>query len=75
MKVKELIQALESYDPDAEVLLATQPSWPFENRVFGVVSREEMNPGGLPPSEGANSDVLLLEGTQLRYGSKAAWTR
>jgi hypothetical protein len=75
MKVKELIQALESYEPDAEVLMATQPSWPFENRVFGVVSREEMSPDAPPPHDGANTDVLLLEGTQLRYGSKAAWTR
>ena len=85
MKVQELIEILENMDPDATVLLATQPAWPFEYSIEGVVTRwdftefdphnrfEHMtNDGGLG-SDPVSSDVLLLEGTQLRYGTKAAW--
>jgi hypothetical protein len=33
MTVQQLIEQLEEHDPQAEVLLATQPSWPFENTI------------------------------------------
>ncbi len=29
MKVGELIEMLQQYDPEAELYLAEQPSWPF----------------------------------------------
>ena len=41
MKVQELIYLLEQYDPDADVILGIQPSWPFEHRIRGVVERSE----------------------------------
>ena len=28
--VSDLLEELQQFDPDAEVRLATQPSWPFE---------------------------------------------
>lgn len=80
MKVGELIEILKDQDPDAEVLIMSQQSWPFENAVYGVASREDLRerdddddePG--PTREaGAPSDVFIVEGQQLRYGSKAAW--
>ena len=38
MTVGELIERLESCDPDAEVLMAHQPSWPLQFTVAGVVT-------------------------------------
>jgi hypothetical protein len=66
-----LIEALESEDADAEVLFMGQPSYPFEYTVTGVCSRadfEEPEEG-----EGKESDVFLVEGKQVRYGSREAW--
>ena len=37
MTAAELIELLEGVDPDTEVRLAEQPSWPFEYSVSGVV--------------------------------------
>jgi len=84
MTVGELIEMLENHDPEAKVLLMTQENWPFENALVGVTSREEMHDDGededddaAPQRDGsgelAPSDVFLVEGQQLRYGSKAAW--
>jgi hypothetical protein len=112
MKVKDLISLLEDQDPEAEVFLAEQPSWPFEYSISNVISREEMLSNDdeydelvsqrccecgaevddeceLHPDadvdvkhaepkldEGCTlSDVFIIEGEQLRYGSKAAWSR
>lgn len=88
MTVSELIELLEDCDPDAEVLLMSQPNWPFENTVAGVTVRSEIEdrdedeaddeeedeeaPRG--PDDGTRAnDVFILEGTQLRYGSRDAW--
>ena len=79
MTVGELIEYLEQYDRDAQVLLMEQPGWPFEYSINGVVSREEIinqepdeDRAELGDGEEIN-DVFILEGTQLRYGSKKAW--
>jgi len=37
MNVSELIAHLEDCDPDAEVRLATQPSWPFEWSISDII--------------------------------------
>jgi hypothetical protein len=85
MKVKELIDILEDQDPDAEVLIMSQQSWPFENGVYGVTVRSEMDgdddddsnedaPAATEARDGrATNDVFIVEGSQLRYGSKTAW--
>jgi len=44
MKIRELIELLEGYDDDLEVRIASQPSWPFENSISGVVSRYDYEP-------------------------------
>ncbi|MGI5861274.1 MAG: hypothetical protein ACOX6T_04355 [Myxococcales bacterium] len=85
MKVSELIELLEEQDPDAEVLVMMQQNWPFELGLAGVTTREEMlradrDEDGDRDDEPrlergtAKSDVFLVEGEQLRYGSKTAWS-
>ena len=87
MKVSELIELLEEQAPDAEVLVMMQQNWPFECSLAGVTTREEIeradreedgedddDAGEEPRERGtAKSDVFLVEGDQLRYGSKTAW--
>jgi hypothetical protein len=78
MQVRDLIELLEDQDPEAEVLLMTQQSWPFENAVAGVASREDIVQDDPDEDAGtddgaARNDVFIVEGSQLRYGSKAAW--
>lgn len=76
MKVRDLIELLQEQDPEADVLLATQEQWPFENALLGVIRRDEMLGDDDEPElvEGAEgSDVLLVEGAQLRYGGKGPW--
>jgi len=86
MKVRDLIEILEDQDPEAEVLIMSQENWPFENAVAGVAAREDFvdddeeededdEPGAERRYEKgtAPNDVFIVEGQQLRYGSKAAW--
>ena len=86
MKVHELIELLEEMDPEADVWLMVQPSYPFEHRIEGVCQRSDLaepDPEAEPWAErdrwGANesqlpaTDVFLLDGGQARYGAKAAW--
>jgi hypothetical protein len=83
MTAKELIDALANYHPDAEVVLVSQSHYPLENAIAGVVSRREAldadrdeadadedNPDD---AEGAERQVLILEGEHLGYGIRGAW--
>ena len=80
MKVAELIEILEGMDPDADVLIGSAPAWPFEYSIAGVTTREdvlaETEDEDAPVYEDRTgpSDVFLLEGEQLRYGSKRMWS-
>lgn len=86
MRVRELIEILEDLDPEAEVLVAVQPSWPFEHALDGVAVREdftemedgdEEEPAGdrwtAPAGRLPRNDVFIVAGDQLRYGSPNAW--
>ena len=85
MKVGELIQLLEEQDSNATVMIMGQSTYPFENAVAGVAVRKEMLASDDEDvdeeereepryeKDTAPSDVFLVEGRQLRYGSKAAW--
>lgn len=81
MKVRELIAVLEEQDQDARVLIMSQQNWPFENGVHGVAVRSEIEASDDDEDDAphavrdgrAQSDVFIVEGSQLRYGSKAAW--
>lgn len=81
MTVKQLRDLLEDFDDDANVFIMSQPHWPFEYSVAGAVERREFIDGDDDDYEDTSddrgelklNDVFLLEGTQLRYGSKDAW--
>jgi hypothetical protein len=78
--VQELIDLLEDCNPDTDVILATQAHYPHEHALGGLTTRKEMLAAEEEddvdePDEGDSSgdDVILVEGTWLGYGSKAAW--
>jgi len=57
MTVEELIQELEYFDRNLEISFASQPSWPFEYSVSGVIE--------------SGGKVWLVEGSQLGYLPKS----
>jgi hypothetical protein len=72
------MELLREVDPNADVYLMNQQSWPFEYAVAGVAVREDFaedeDADGKDYGEAlAPNDVFILEGAQLRYGSEAAW--
>jgi len=79
MIVSELIEMLQELDPDANVLIMAQQTWPFENGISNVTTREDMlrsneDDEDVVYENGTSAtDVFIVEGRQLRYGSKAAW--
>lgn len=78
MTVGELIEHLEQYDEDMEVRLMTQPSWPLQCGVQGVVAGYEID---VEVDSGEQSQyeledeahVFLLEGRGEGYGTRYAW--
>lgn len=85
MKKRELMAILSELDDDAEVYLMMQQKWPFECSLAGVAVRKDFTDSGdeedcsVDAPSGATrggeraNDIFLVEGAQLRYGSKAAW--
>ena len=55
MTVSELRELLEGCDPEAEVRIMSQESWPFENAIRGIAVREDF------PGEDCNCDHRLNE--------------
>ncbi|MEO6044372.1 MAG: hypothetical protein ABIQ47_10680 [Tepidiformaceae bacterium] len=68
--VQELIERLQECDPDAEVRIVSQESWPFENAISGVAVREDF------AGEDCDCDHRFSEpheeGARERYGDKNA---
>ena len=73
MKVKDLFAILRDLDPEANVVLATQPHYPMEYALSGVALRSDVSEAENTSSGARPNDVLLLEGAHLRYGSRDAW--
>jgi len=74
IKVKDLIATLQARHPEAQVYLMTQRKQPFENRLAGVVARDEMLDQYWRVEPGvAADDVFLVVGKRLRPGSLSAW--
>lgn len=78
MKLSELLEILneinETTDEDPNVLFASQPNYPFEYSIAGVVSRyDALKLTDADVIEGEISDIFILEGSQLRYASKRLW--
>ena len=63
MTVKELIEELEYLDPNIEVRFASQPHWPFEYDIRGVVVAGVEN----RRTEEVTEIVYLEEGRQIGY--------
>ena len=62
MTVGELIQELKYMDEDATVRFASQPSWPFEYSIYGVVQTTVRD------NEDNERDMVYLEeGRQVGY--------
>jgi hypothetical protein len=72
VKVSELIEILSYCDPDANVIIVEQPNWPLEHALAGVAVRNEFSHDTSDGRDGG--DVVLVEGQQLRYGSRDAWS-
>ena len=62
MTVGELIQELKYMDEDATVRFASQPSWPFEYSINGVVQITVKD-----REENEKDMVYLEEGRQVGY--------
>ena len=76
MKAKTLISLLNECDPEANVVVATQPRWPLEYQIADLVTREDCRDesGSIRAGAGqAPNDVILVEGEQLGYGEREAW--
>jgi hypothetical protein len=74
VKVRQLIDLLSEYSPEAEVRLAIQPRYPLEAHVAGVVSQSEIRAhSGKELGDDEPEVVFLLEGAQVGYGSRVAW--
>lgn len=63
MTVRELIEELKGMNPEAEVRFASQPSWPFEYSVSGVVGISTDDEDDRTDAE----TVYLVEGSQIGY--------
>ena len=71
MTVRELIDILERYDGDGQVLFVVQPNWPFEYSIADVVlERADLEGSDEETGVCRSNDVILVEGSQLRYGNK-----
>lgn len=78
MTAAELIEYLEGLDPETEIRLATQPSWPLE---YGVrphlVTEADLADDDSPIAPAPAPVAWLVEGSQLGYlpsaVSAAAW--
>ena len=62
MTVRELIEELKYMDEDATVRFASQPSWPFEYSIYGVVQTT------VKDNRDNEEDIVYLEeGRQVGY--------
>ena len=67
MTVRELIEELRLMDQDATVRFASQPSWPFEYSIYGVIQTTVRD------REDNEIDMVYLEeGRQVGYLPKEA---
>lgn len=73
MTVQDLIDQLEDCDPNAEVRLAIQPSWPFEHSVRDVVEVDLTDKDADEDEEVSDYEntgervVYIGEGRQIGY--------
>ena len=66
MTVEELIEELKYYDGELEVRFASQPSWPFEYSINGIIETT------IKEHNNKYKAVYLEEGRQIGYLPKEA---
>lgn len=72
MTVQELMDTLRDMDPDADVLIMVQPSWPFEHTLRAAQQRSDFESD--EDCDRNLNDVVLTVGSSLRYGNPDAWS-
>lgn len=72
MKVAALMEALERLDPDAEVLIAHQPSWPLQERLADVVDSDDLDVRDEDDPDRGPAVVYLVAGGHPHNGSPYA---
>lgn len=69
MIVREMIERLGEYDQDAEVRIASQPSYPLQSTVRGVCSMDEVREYSTDDLDDSNSPeenvVFIVEASQV----------
>lgn len=77
MTAGELIELLRELDPETEVRLMQQPSWPFEYSIGGELWQPDVDDFSadetFEPDDASGPVAYIVEGRQLGYGTKAAW--
>jgi hypothetical protein len=72
VKVKDLLAILSTLNPDSDIVLGTQQNYPMEATLYGVAVHSDF--ADVDEDDDAPPDVVLLEGSHLRYGSRDAWS-
>lgn len=72
MTVRELIAKLETMCPSARVLVALNPTWPWEHEIAAVIERKAIEVDDRD-THWEPTDVLLLEGNRVGFGPEFAW--
>lgn len=85
MKVFELIETLSDYPEDSEVHIVTQPGYPMEFTVAGVVSQEDIicsqfededsyeRPRTIDGEEQTDNTVFIATRAWISYGQEAVF--
>lgn len=72
-RLDELLE--EGYDDETEVLIATQPSWPLQFFIAGVVSSSDLEADEDEHPHLGDSTIYLVEGGHPAhpYASRQLW--
>jgi len=74
VKVRQLLDRLAEYSPEAEVRFVHQRSYPLQAALGGIVSEGEIRAHeGRDLGDDEPEIVFLLEGQPLGYGRAHAW--
>lgn len=85
MTVLDMMEILETQNPEAEIEIQLQPSYPLKALVAGCVSAEEMDAACCVKGEDCGCSqcdpthpplanvVYIVQGNQTGYGDKEAW--
>lgn len=73
LKVKDLIEQLQSMDPDANVHVMVSQNQPVEHVCVAVKQRKDFSDWVSEDQGRYATDVFLMQGSVIRPGNKKAW--